>query len=378
MTKYRFEDIAYNSTEKKKPVEEDKYTYIGLEHLDPQCFEVTRYGSEVAPIGEKLVMKKGDVLFGKRRAYQKKVAIAPFDGIFSAHGMVLRPKEKVIDPKFFPMFIASDYFLDSAIKISVGSLSPTINWSALKELEFELPDLNKQRELAELLWAAEETKHSYQNLIEKSETLLQAEFQKMLLEASYKEYCLEELSLSWLKGQPFKKTEIVAEGENDCIHYGELFTTYGPIVDTTISRTNSEIKCASKVGDILFPASDVTPNGLARCSTIELKNVLLGGDIIIMRPKSSNINTKYLSYAINAQKEQLLSRVTGSLVRHISAKSLKSVIVPIPAQNIQDRFVDFAEQLEISKKSITPVFTNVKSVIKSIINQNITQEVSHV
>ena len=90
MTKYRFEDIAYNSTEKKKPVEEDKYTYIGLEHLDPQCLDVTRFGSEVAPIGEKLIMKKGDVLFGKRRAYQKKVAIAPFDGIFSAHGMVLR------------------------------------------------------------------------------------------------------------------------------------------------------------------------------------------------------------------------------------------------------------------------------------------------
>ena len=69
MTKYRFEDIAYNSTEKKKPVEEDKYTYIGLEHLDPQCLEVTRFGSEVAPIGEKLIMKKGDVLFGKRRAF---------------------------------------------------------------------------------------------------------------------------------------------------------------------------------------------------------------------------------------------------------------------------------------------------------------------
>ena len=276
------------------------------------------------------------------------------------------------------MFIASDYFLDAAIKISVGSLSPTINWSALKELEFELPDLDKQRELAELLWTAEEIKHSYQNLIEKSEILLEANFQKMLLEIPYKERSLDDLSLSWLKGQPFKKTEIVDEGENNCIHYGELFTTYGPIIDSTISKTNSEVKCASKVGDILFPASDVTPNGLARCSTIELKNVLLGGDIIIMRPKTSEINTKYLSYAINAQKEQLLSRVTGSLVRHISAKSLKSVIVPIPAQNIQDQFVDFAEKLEISKKSIVLALTNVKAVIKSIINQKITKEVSHV
>ena len=75
MAKYRFDQIAINSTEKKKPVEEDRFTYLGLEHLDSGTLKVTRFGSEVAPIGEKLVMHKGDVLFGKRRAYQKKVAI---------------------------------------------------------------------------------------------------------------------------------------------------------------------------------------------------------------------------------------------------------------------------------------------------------------
>lgn len=101
MAKYRFDQIAINSTEKKKPAEEDRFTYLGLEHLDSGTLRVTRFGTEVAPVGEKLVMHKGDVLFGKRRAYQKKVAIAPFDGIFSAHGMVLRPKEDVIDKDFF-------------------------------------------------------------------------------------------------------------------------------------------------------------------------------------------------------------------------------------------------------------------------------------
>ena len=96
MAKYRFEEIAYNSTEKKKPTEDDKYTYLGLEHLDSGSLNVNRFGTDVAPKGEKLIMRKGDVLFGKRRAYQKKVAIAPFDGIFSAHGMVLRPKEVLL------------------------------------------------------------------------------------------------------------------------------------------------------------------------------------------------------------------------------------------------------------------------------------------
>ena len=182
MAKYRFEQIAINSKEKKKPAEEDRFTYIGLEHLDTGSLNVTRFGSDVAPIGEKLVMRKGDVLFGKRRAYQKKVAIAPFDGIFSAHGMVLRPQEKVVDRKFFPLFISSDYFLDAAIKISVGSLSPTINWRDLKDLEFELPDLDTQKELAEVLWAINDTIESYKKLISVTDELVKSEFAEIIFE----------------------------------------------------------------------------------------------------------------------------------------------------------------------------------------------------
>ena len=179
MANYRFDEIALNSVEKKKPTEEDKFTYLGLEHLDSGCLTVKRFGSDVAPIGEKLVMHKGDVLFGKRRAYQKKVAIAPFDGIFSAHGMVLRPREEVVDKDFFPLFISSDYFLDAAIKISVGSLSPTINWRDLKELEFELPTLPEQKRLAQALWAVNNTIETYKKLLEKTDELVKSQFMEM-------------------------------------------------------------------------------------------------------------------------------------------------------------------------------------------------------
>lgn len=160
MKKYTFEKLVINCTAKKKPTEADKDTYLGLEHLDPECLEVTRFGSEVVPKGEKLIMEKGDILFGKRRAYQKKVAIAPFDGIFSAHGMVLKPNEKLICPEFFPFFISSDYFLDAAIKISVGSLSPTINWGDIKKLEFFIPEIDEQKRIAEALWAVEMERRS--------------------------------------------------------------------------------------------------------------------------------------------------------------------------------------------------------------------------
>lgn len=349
MAVYRFEDIAINSTEKKKPVEEDKYTYLGLEHLDPDSIYVTRFGSDVAPKGEKLLMKKGDVLFGKRRAYQKKVAIAPFDGIFSAHGMVLRPNETVIDKDFFPLFIKSDYFLDEAIKISVGSLSPTINWRDLKELKFSLPSLEEQKKLAQVLWSIYETKEEYKKLIKATDELVKSQFSE-LFTGKYEEQKLDDLCSQWFKGQPLKKDDIQESGQNKCIHYGELFTKYGPIIEEIFSLTDVEIveKKKSKSGDILFPASDVTPTGLARCSAIFEDDVILGGDIIVLRPKMG-INAAFLSYAINQQKEQLMSRVTGSLVRHMSSKSLESVEIPVPPIELQNDFVLFAEQSDKSK-----------------------------
>ena len=162
---YRFDKIAFNSTAKKTPTESDKEHYIGLEHIDSECLEITRWGSDVAPIGEKLIMKKGDVLFGKRRAYQRKLAIAPFDGIFSAHGMVLRPNEEVVDKNYFPFFMSSDLFMERAVQISVGGLSPTINWKDLREQEFSLPSLAEQKVLSDKLWSAYRLKESYKKLL---------------------------------------------------------------------------------------------------------------------------------------------------------------------------------------------------------------------
>ena len=104
---YRFEDIAINVVERAMPEPKDKTAYIGLEHMDSGSLHISRWGSETDLIGEKLKIKKGDVLFARRNAYLKRVAIAPFDGLFSAHGMVLRPKIEVILPEFFPFFLFS-------------------------------------------------------------------------------------------------------------------------------------------------------------------------------------------------------------------------------------------------------------------------------
>lgn len=267
MAKYRFDDIAFNSTAKKKPVEEDKYTYIGLEHLDSGNLQVTRFGSEIAPKGEKLIMKKGDVLFGKRRAYQKKVAIAPFDGIFSAHGMVLRPKENVINKDYFPFFISSDYFLDAAIKISVGSLSPTINWGDLKELEFELPDMAEQERLAKILWAAEDLKQRSEKAISKSNSIISAYIENFLNNhintnaITLKEIC-EVTSGLWIgKKPPYSKCKIIRNVNftKDCR------LVYNDIQDYEVQENQLKTRIL-QVNDLLVEKSGGSPDQpVGRC-----------------------------------------------------------------------------------------------------------------
>ena len=244
---------------------------------------------------EKLIMTKGDVLLGKRNAYLRRAAIAPHDGLFSAHGMILRPKEDVINKDYFPFFIASDIFFDEAIRISVGGLSPTINWKDLKELEFDLPSIEEQKVLADKLWAAYKVKESYRQLLSTTDEMLKAKFQEMF--GKEPTMTLGKLAESWSKGQAFKKDEIVDGGKTPCIHYGQLYQ-YGAVIENILSFTDADAVRTSKIGDILFPASDVTPKGLARCSCINKDGVILGGDIIIMHPLEG-LNSSYLSYAIN-------------------------------------------------------------------------------
>ena len=182
----------------------------------------------------------------------------------------------------------------------------------------------------------------------------QSQFIEMFEGDKYPRISLDAIADEWLKGQAFKKDEICENGDKHCIHYGELFTKYGPVIKEVVSKTSVDLKKPSKNGDILFPASDVTPNGLARCSMLPYDNVVLGGDIIVLRPKDG-YSPAYLSYAINQQTTQLLARVNGGLVKHLSAKGLKTVEIPIPSKEKQEEYIRIAEQADKSK------FTSLKS-----------------
>lgn len=357
MAKYRFDQIAINSTEKKKPVEEDRFTYLGLEHLDSGTLKVTRFGSEVAPIGEKLVMHKGDVLFGKRRAYQKKVAIAPFDGIFSAHGMVLRPKENVIDKDFFPLFISSDYFLDAAIKISVGSLSPTINWRDLKELEFELPDMDSQRKLAEVLWSINDTMEAYKKLISATDELVKSQFMEQfsMSQAESNGWSIVPVSSVVIKPLSGEWGQEDTDGTGVKVLRTTNFTDSGFIDYTEVVRRSIELKKveakALRDGDILIEksgGSDTKPVGRVVFYQETSENFLFNNFTALLRPNTPKLNSRFLFTFLfvtywNGGTKLYENKTTG--IHNLKlADYLVNTMIPIPPIEDQEVFAAFVEQ----------------------------------
>ena len=154
---WRFDQIATNVNVRiDNPSESGMEHYVGLEHLDSDSLKIRRWGTPDDVEATKLMFKKGDIIFGRRRAYQRKLGVAEFDGICSAHAMVLRAKSDVVLPEFLPFFMQSDLFMKRAVEISVGSLSPTINWKTMALQEFALPLMEEQRRILELLLAIED------------------------------------------------------------------------------------------------------------------------------------------------------------------------------------------------------------------------------
>jgi restriction endonuclease S subunit len=168
----RFDQIAENIAERVEPADATQRHYVGLEHLDPESFHIRRWGTPDDVKGTKLCFRKGDVIFGRRRFYQRKVAVAAFDGICSAHAMVLRAREDTMLQSLLPFFLQSETFYQRAMQISVGSLSPTINWRTLARQEFAVPPPDEQRRIAEILWAADRSVVAAEQVAQKAEKLL--------------------------------------------------------------------------------------------------------------------------------------------------------------------------------------------------------------
>jgi len=151
---------------------------IAMEHMDPGELKVSRWGSTEDGTTFTRRVKPGLTLFGKRRAYQRKVAYADFDAICSGDIYTFEADESQLLGEFLPFLVQSNEFFDHALDTSAGSLSPRTNWRDLANFEFDLPPLDEQKRIADLLWAIE--RHSQATVDTRTST--QVLFRQLLAE----------------------------------------------------------------------------------------------------------------------------------------------------------------------------------------------------
>lgn len=139
---------------------------IGLEHIEPGDLRIRRWGDVSNGTTFTTRFKPGQVLFGKRRAYQRKVAVADFEGVCSGDIYVFEPANDRLMPELLPFLCQTDAFFDHAVGTSAGSLSPRTNWTNLASFEFLLPPIKEQARLVSFLSTANALICNYKTILE--------------------------------------------------------------------------------------------------------------------------------------------------------------------------------------------------------------------
>ena len=328
----KFGNIAANITERvDDPSAAGVDRYVGLEHLDPESTSIRRWGSPSDVESTKLRFYPGDVIYGRRRAYQRKLGVADFDGICSAHALVLRAKPDVCLPEFLPYFLQSDVFHQRALDISVGSLSPTINWKTLAVQEFALPPIKEQPKIVELLGATDTLVSRLRRsigLIGGVEAAMVAQVARiegapeLILQnccAAPISYGIVQPGLDTPGGVPYVNVEDM---------------TAGPLSLAALPRTSSAI--SARHGRTLLQPGDVLvalrgPIGLTAVISEDLAGANLSRGVARLHP-TPGVDGTYLALCLSSPqfRAQIRAAATGSTFKELKIGALRQLRVPVP------------------------------------------------
>ena len=344
---------------------------VGLEHLIPQELTFSTYDVDTDNTFTKM-FHKGQILFGRRRAYLKKAAVAEFDGICSGDITVIEAIPGKVDKDLLPFIIQNDALFDYAVSRSAGGLSPRVKWEQLSDYEINLPPLEEQKVLADKLWAAYRLKEGYKKLLCATDEMVKSQFIEMFGD------CVNRIKLSslcstfvdgdWIESKDqselgirliqtgnvgngfFKdkedKSRYISEETFDNLHCTEIYPG-----DILVSRLPDPIGRAC-----------IIPQGLGRTITAV--------DCTIIRLKDIILPDYFIAYTMTPSYVAQINEVTtGTTRRRVSRANLGNILIPCPSIAKQQQFVAIAKQADKSKSYVRIAFKNLESMLGYCIRQ---------
>ena len=348
MSKVFLGDVAVERRETCKG-SKDGYPIVGLEHLTPEEITLTAWNEDSENTFTKM-FRKGDILFGRRRAYLKKAAVAPFDGICSGDITVIQAKPDRILPELLPFIIQNDALFDFAVGKSAGSLSPRVKWEYLKNYEFELPEMDKQRELAGLLWAMDATRKSYQRLITATDELVKSQFMEQFGDPRKNERGYPVL--------PFAAfASIDAQMTTDYAKYAD----YPHIGIDSIEKDTGRLRGyrtvaedSVKSGKYVFTKdhiiySKIRPN--LNKVALPTFDGLCSADAYPILPNTEICNKSYLAYVLRSQwfLSYIIPLSGRTNMPKANREQINGFTWPLPPLDLQEQFATLVQQSDKSK-----------------------------
>ena len=358
MAKTKLGNVAreYKSTVRSA----DALPSVGLEHLIPGEIELTQWSEDANNTFTKN-FRKGQVLFGRRRAYLKKAAVAPFDGICSGDITVIEAIPGKILPDLLPFIIQNDQLFDYAVEKSAGSLSPRVKWEHLKNYEFELPEIEQQQTLVDLLWAMVRSKKAYRNLLNQTDELVKSQFIEMTQGIEWRPIKMGEIA-TYINGSAFKPKDWSQEGK-PIIRIQNLNDS---TAEFNYFKGELDKKYLVQSGDVLISwATHLEAyiwNG---------PEAWLNQHIFRVVFDKVEVDKIFFLYAANVALKDAFKKAHGfkATMEHIKRGDFEDSEVMLPDLITQKRFAAFVKQSDKSKFELTKAISRIDDMIKALMQR---------
>jgi len=357
----RFGDVVENCNETCNPAEAGLERFVAMEHLEPGSLHVRSWGNVADGTTFTRRCRPGQVLFGKRRAYQRKVAVAEFEAVVSGDIYVLAPRDtERLLPELLPFLCLSERFFQHAVGTSAGSLSPRTNWSSLASFEFDLPPLDQQRRIAEILWAVDEVISSAQDTAMALDEFVRVRIAEAMGNGAAKsttkthETPLGRLPVGWVAPTLREVCSVISDGVHKKPNYVERGIPFITVKNLTRAPGISfeDVNYISEAdhneftkrtrperGDVLLTKDGATL-GVPRVIETDAPFSIFVS-VALLKPDYTRLDPYYLCYGLESPilGGRLIKNQTGSAIRHIHLIDLRSARIPLPPLREQKRFV---------------------------------------
>ena len=382
MALVKLKDVVMRVKDKVDRDTADLDFYIGGEHFDYAEICISRRGViQGSTIGPAFHMRfqPGDVLLMSRNPHLRKAGVVDFEGICSDVSYVCRTKdESVLLQRYLPFIFQTDHFWDFAESNKKGSTNFFLNWSDFEKYEFNLPPIEIQRELTELLWAAENTKLAYIDLLRQTDELVKSQFIEMFgdMESNPKGWRESTLGTEcyYIKDGPHKSPPYI-DDQNGIPFISTRNIVNGDGIDWSTAKYISEAdylqcikKCKPEKGDILYSKGGTT--GIAKYVDTDKRfanwvhvAVLKFGDQLDGRFLERMLNMDYCY----RQSQQLTKGIAN---RDFVLSAIAQVKIFVPPIELQRQYVRFVEQSDKSKFELKQAIERVTNLMKSLMQQD--------